>query len=142
MTELDDEHRARKEGGGAVGDGNGKPHSVARTEPPLGQMRKKENAGHEEEELAREREENALAGHTNALEEGRRHDLHADHGPKSETILSPCADAAMREASLAKSDTSCTGKRWLAAKPKVVITVATTRVYFTTETKRSNLRAP
>mgnify|MGYP000901017672 CR=1 FL=1 len=82
LTELDDEHRARKEGGGAVGDGNGKPHPVARAEPPLGQMRKKENAGHEKEELAREREENALAGHTNALEEGRRHDLHADHGPK------------------------------------------------------------
>lgn len=63
-------------------------------------------------------------------------------GQKRETILSPCADAAMREASLAKSDTRGTGKRWLAAKPKVVITVATTRVYFTTETKRSNLRAP
>ena len=82
LTELDDKHRARKEGGGAICDGNGKPHPVARAEPPLDQMRKKENAGHEEEELAREREENALAGHTNALEEGRRHDLHADHGPK------------------------------------------------------------
>ena len=31
-------------------------------------------------------------------------------GQKRETILSPCADAAMREASLAKSDTSCTGE--------------------------------
>ena len=31
---------------------------------------------------------------------------------------------------MAKSDTRGTGKRWLAAKPKVVITVATTRVYF------------
>ena len=63
-------------------------------------------------------------------------------GQKRETILSPCADASMSEASRAKSETIGVGKRWLTAKPKVVITVATRRVCFTTEIRRSNLRAP
>ena len=105
-------------------------------------MRKKENAGHEEEELAREREENALAGHTNALEEGRRHDLHADHGPKEGDDFESLRRCRDEGGVFGKERHELHGKRWLAAKPKVVITVATTRVYFTTETKRSNLRAP
>ena len=82
LAELPREHESRKQGRGPIGHGNGEPHPVARREPARNQVRKEENAGHKEEQLPREREENALAGHTNALEEGRRHDLHADHGPK------------------------------------------------------------
>ena len=89
LAELPREHESRKQSRRPIGHGNGEPHPVARREPARNQVRKEENAGHKEEHLPREREENALAGHAYTLEEGSGHNLHADHGPEEGDDLEP-----------------------------------------------------
>lgn len=82
LAELQHQHRAGEQRGGQIGHGDGDPNTVARGGPCRDDVRKNEDAGHEKQQLAREREEDALAGHADALEEGGGDDLHADERPE------------------------------------------------------------
>ena len=72
------------EGGEEVADGQGEPDAIELREAQgWGDLWQDEQGGHEEDELTREREVDALTGLTDALEEVARDHLETDDGEES-----------------------------------------------------------